>query len=49
MGQALAQFVTGDREVDDLWTEYTSKLKNAGIDNLLKLEQTAYERYSKNA
>ena len=48
MGAVLAQFVTGDKEVDALWDEYVSNLKSYGLENLLKIEQQAYERYSAN-
>ena len=50
MGSALASFVTDkSRDVDAQWADYVTSLKNFGVDNLVKLEQGAYDRYSKNA
>ena len=50
MGSALASFVTDkSRDVDAQWNDYVTSLKNFGVDNLVKLEQGAYDRYSKNA
>ena len=50
MGSALASFVTDkSRDVDAQWNDYVTSLKNFGVDNLVKLEQGAYDRYIKNA
>ena len=41
-----AQFITGEADIDKDWDEFQSKLKGMGLDNLLAIEQGAYDRYA---
>lgn len=43
----FVQYVTGQKEFD--FEDFKTQLKNAGLDKLLAAEQSAYDRYIKNA
>lgn len=44
VGQMRAQFVTKGG-IDEGWDEYVKKLKDMGLDNLIKIRTDAYNRY----
>ncbi|GKX31457.1 sugar ABC transporter substrate-binding protein [Vallitalea longa] len=44
---AVAQFVTGEVDIDEGWDNYVTSLKQMGLDELIKIEQTAYDRMFK--
>ncbi|GKX31459.1 sugar ABC transporter substrate-binding protein [Vallitalea longa] len=44
---AIAQFVTGEVDIDEDWDNYIATLKQMGLDELNKIEQTAYDRMFK--
>lgn len=45
-----SQFIRGEVDVNDdaKWNEYVSKVNEMGLEALLKIEQTAYDRYLSN-
>lgn len=43
----IAAFATGNRNVDKEWDKFQEELKGLGIDNYLKMTQTAYDRQYK--
>ncbi|GKX31456.1 ABC transporter substrate-binding protein [Vallitalea longa] len=44
---AVAQFVTGEVDIDEGWDNYVTTLKQMGLNELIKIEQTAYDRMFK--
>ncbi|GKX31458.1 sugar ABC transporter substrate-binding protein [Vallitalea longa] len=44
---AVAQFVTGEVDIDEGWDAYVTTLKQMGLDELIEIEQTAYDRMFK--
>ncbi|GKX31465.1 ABC transporter substrate-binding protein [Vallitalea longa] len=44
---AVAQFVTGEVDIDEGWDNYVTTLKKMGLEELIKIEQTAYDRMFK--
>ncbi|NSW92047.1 MAG: extracellular solute-binding protein [Firmicutes bacterium] len=45
--QMEAKFITGQESLDK-WNEYLNNLKKAGLDDLIKIKQAAYDRYKAN-
>lgn len=45
--QSMAQFITGEINIDDGWNKYIKTLKQMGSDELTDLEQKAYNRLKK--
>jgi len=45
--QREAKFVTGQESLDN-WDQYIEDLKKAGLDELIKIKQAAYDRYKAN-
>ena len=43
--QARAQFITGEVDIDEGWDTFTSTLDQMGLERLLEIEQTAYDRF----
>lgn len=46
VSQTEAQSITGVKPLSE-WNEYVQKVKDMGIDEVLKIEQTAYDRWNK--
>lgn len=44
-GNMVAQFVTGQLDIDAEWDNYLKKLDDMGLPRLLEIEQAAYDRY----
>ena len=44
-GNMVAQFVTGQSDIDAEWDNYLKKLDDMGLPRLLEIEQAAYDRY----
>lgn len=44
VNQSRAEFVTGQKDIDAEWDAYINELKKMGVDELLALYQTAYDR-----
>lgn len=44
---ALAQFVTGEMDIDEDWDAYLNELNKMGLERLLEIDQAAYDRISK--
>lgn len=44
IGQMQARFITGDESFDK-WDNYVNEIKKMGLDELMKIYQTAYGRY----
>ena len=42
--QAFGQFITGELDVDADWDTYISTLEKMGMNDLIEIEQTAYDR-----
>jgi len=42
--QMEAKFVTGQEKIEN-WDKYVKKLKEIGVDELIKIKQDTYERY----
>lgn len=42
-----ARFVMGKDDIDKTWKSYVKKLKDMGIDKVIKIEQAKYDRYIK--
>lgn len=42
--QALAEFVTGARDIETGWDQYLSELNSMGLEQLITISQEAYER-----
>ncbi len=43
--QSMAQFVTGDLNIDNDWDNYMNTLKRMGVDDLIKIYQDRYDNY----
>lgn len=43
--EKILQFIIGAVDVDDGWDEYVSEIESMGIDNVIEIYQTAYDRY----
>ena len=48
MIKSVAQFVTGDRSVDQDWDAYLSELERYNLDKMLELYQKAFDNYNRN-
>ena len=48
--QMKSEFIRGESDVDSdaVWEEYLAKVKEIGVDELLAIEQSAYDRYASN-
>ena len=44
----VAQFITGETDIDAGWDAYVKKLDEMGLDRLIDIEQAAYNRYINN-
>lgn len=45
--ESIAQFVTGNKDIDKEWDNYVNELKKMGYDRLTELTQQAYDRQYK--
>jgi len=43
--ETLAQFITGQKDIDEEWDAYVSQMKNLGYDKVLEMYQNQYKRF----
>ena len=43
--QAKAQFITGELDVEKDWDTYVSTVEQMNLEQLMEIEQAAYDRY----
>ena len=42
--QSMAEFVTGVKDIEKEWNSYLNELDEMGLEELLKISQSAYDR-----
>lgn len=47
LDEKMANFITGVEDIDSGWDKFTSELKSLGVDELTKIKQQQYDRYTK--
>ena len=45
MQESTNTFLTGTQSVENYWDGYVANLKKIGLDELLKIQNDAYDRY----
>ena len=45
IAQMRAEFITGQTDIDAGWDTYIKTVNQMGMDQLLEIEQAAYDRY----
>ena len=43
--ETVALFVSGEKDIDKDWSEFTGSLKNLGVDRYLELAQKGYDAF----
>ena len=45
LGQMRAEFITGQTDIDEGWDAYKETVNQMGMEELIQIEQAAYDRY----